>query len=175
MNKKVANKGYTLEISSVEGIKNKIKTIKYTVETKEEALLLKKLALNLFSNCNDNEYGIGNIPDHESDIAELRIVKYLIKNPEILEFNNIQFLPEDLENQIKIFFIEENIEDNWTDYLEEYFLDNDENADSVQDWINLIIDYNKNLLGDSEQYFSKVCKEVSIYYSDKDLFITQID
>tara|TARA_E500000081_G_C6040552_1_gene309007 strand:+ start:22 stop:546 length:525 start_codon:yes stop_codon:yes gene_type:complete len=174
MKKKVANKGYTLEIQSVEGRKENKTKQQYTVQTEKEALLLKKLSLELFSNSFDNEYGIGNILEHECDIAESRIVKYLVNNPEILELNKISFLPEDLENQVKIFFIEQDINENWIDYIEEY-LDLEDNIDLIQDWITLIMDLNIKLLGEAKDYFSKITQNCDIFYSEKDLFVSYIN
>lgn len=74
--KKVINKGYTITVVSWENDGDNYRTEEKTVETKEEAAKINFICKKLFVCCHDNESGIGNSMDRESD----DIIKNFIKN-----------------------------------------------------------------------------------------------
>lgn len=76
--RKVFSKGYTIICTSWENDGDNYNTLTYTVETKEEALLINKVCKELFD-CIDN--GIGNTTDKES--FDEGIKTYIEDNPEL--------------------------------------------------------------------------------------------
>ena len=76
--RKVFSKGYTIICTSWENDGDNYNTLTYTVETKEEALLINKICKELFD-CIDN--GIGNTTDKES--FDEGIKNYIEDNPEL--------------------------------------------------------------------------------------------
>lgn len=93
---KVVAKGYTLEVVSWENDGDYYKTIRKTVQTREEAKRIKHFLLPLFTSANGKRGGIGNTSSGE---GEKKILQYYKKNKKLF--------PE----------LEGNDEDNALDYF----------------------------------------------------------
>lgn len=79
--RKIIDKGYTIFCTSWENDGDNYNTLKYTVETKEEALLINKICKELFISRSHNYCGIGNTTDEE--IFDKGIKSYIKDNPEL--------------------------------------------------------------------------------------------
>jgi hypothetical protein len=91
---KIASKGYTIEVTSWENDGDNYKTESMVVDSKEEALKIKKICEELFVSCNNGEGGIGNSMDGE---CEHVIDEYIEEHPEMnLEKDYIENLASEL-------------------------------------------------------------------------------
>ena len=170
--KKVVSKGYTVEVVSWENDGDNYKTETHTYESKEEALTIKKMCEILFRSCNNGDGGIGNMTDYNS--PKPIITEYIIQNPEILNFKQDSTKPSDLEEAIKLAFPEETKEIDWSDLIHDYIETTKEGEEIYDNWHDIVMDYNWQLLGGSEYYASRIAESVTIYYSPKDVYLEEI-
>jgi len=84
MNKKIVEKGYTLEVTSWENDGDNYKTKKITLQDKDLAITIAKMCKELFCSCNNGEGGIGNTNEGDEDEAEETILTYLENNNNVL-------------------------------------------------------------------------------------------
>lgn len=91
--KKIAEAGYTLEVTSWENDGDNYATHSATFKSKEEAVAVRDMAEVVFQSCNNGDGGIGNANDSE-EIAGV-IINYLLANPKLVEINNIDITNED--------------------------------------------------------------------------------
>jgi len=180
MSKKVISKGYTVEVTSWENDGDNYKTKSATYDTKEEALAVKAMCLSLFNSCNNGDGGIGNMCEGEDPTPI--IVEYIVQHPEILEFccNEDLIKPSDLEEAIKNEFPKEMETYEWQELIHDY-LDTSDNEEAIKhgetiknEWYDFVMDYNYELLGSSDYYISRIAEKVSIFYSDKDIYLEEI-
>tara|TARA_E500000081_G_C6064130_1_gene319745 strand:- start:163 stop:693 length:531 start_codon:yes stop_codon:yes gene_type:complete len=174
MSKKVISKGYTVEVTSWENDGDNYKTKSVTYDTKEEALAVKALCLSVFNSCNNGDAGIGNMCEDEDPTPI--IVEYVVQHPEILAFSNNKNLvkPSDIEESIKKAFPEEMKTYEWQELIHDY-IDTSDNGEAIKNgWYDLVMNYNYELLGGSEYYVSRIAEKVSIFYSDKDIYLEEI-
>lgn len=172
--KKIVNKGYTVEVKSWENDGDNYQTKSQTYDTKEEALAIKSLCLSVFKSHHNGDTGIGNMSDYED--PNPIIVEYIVHNPEILNFNNDENLikPIDLKESIEKEFPEEIKQYEWQELIHDY-LECADNCDHIKkQWYEIIMEYNSDLLGSSEYYISRIAEKVSIYYSNKDIYLEEI-
>lgn len=173
--KKIISKGYTVELTSWENDGDNYRTKSQTYDTKEEALAIKSLCLSVFQSCNNGETGIGNMMDDEDPTPI--IVEYVIHNPQILDFSDDENLikPSSLKELIEKKFPEEIKRYEWQELIHDY-LECADNGESIKkQWYNIIMEYNGQLLGYSEYYISRIAENVSVYYSDKDIYLEEIE
>lgn len=173
MKKLIIKKGYTVEVVSWENDGDNYKTKSQTYSTKEEALLVKKMCNTLFKSSNNGEAGIGNLMDTDEEQAKPIIIEYLSKNPEIFEFSNNLISPLELEEEIRESFPDENIGEEWIEYIHDYI--DVKNKSLGEDWVNFALDYNYSLLGGSEYYYSRIVEKVSVFYAPEDVYLEEIE
>jgi len=169
MNKRVIKKGYTLEVVSWENDGDNYQTKLETFSSKEEAIALKEMCKKLFISSDNREGGIGNLMDYENKKAYLIIVKYLFKNPTILNLKNIKtpsYFKEEMLLINKITKAKES-SDDWYNELKEYINKNNhshilkyiaenpnafekmnalgdiEEIEDTEDWVEAIVEYMK--------------------------------
>jgi len=168
---KIIEKGYLLEVESWENDGDNSKRESMHFETKEEAILVFNLCKTLFRSSYDKEQGIGNLMDDEDDIAKGRIINYLIKNPELLKIKGINFY-KSLKMDVMERF-EEATENDWKEYIAD-FAELEENNETIADSIEIVREYNQELMGYSEYYYSRVFEKAELFYSDKDVYIESV-
>ena len=150
MTETIIKKGYTLEVTSWENDGDYYNTHKITTQNKELAIVLAKMCKELFCSKNNGKNGIGNTNEGGEYKANLKILDYLEKN---------------------------NIFDIIVDYLaeedEDWKSDIDEN-DANDAKINVIMEINSRLMGNSDYYYSRVYSSHKLYYSPEDINIDLI-
>ena len=168
---KIIEKGYLLEVESWENDGDNSKRQSMNFKTKEEAVLVFNLCKTLFKSNNDKEKGIGNLMDDEDDIAKGIIINYLIKNPEILKIKGINFY-KSLKRDVMERF-DDATEDDWKGYIS-YFAELEEDNETIVDSIEIVREYNQELMGYSEYYYSRVFEKAELFYSDKDVYVESV-
>ena len=168
--KKIVSKGYTVEvfscIDSEDYSQDLIKKC-ITLETKEEAIYVKRMFNSLFTN-KGFEDNIGYLNLSRTYEGDSKIIHYLLKTPDILNF--LGFPPvSSYEGKIRNRF--PFYGDEWENGILEYV---SETTDLSDKWIYKVMDYNTKLLGDSEYYYSKVCDKITIFYSPEDVYLEEI-
>ena len=68
----------------------------------------------------------------------------------------------------------------WQELIHDY-LDTSDNEEAIKhgetiknEWYDFVMDYNYELLGSSDYYISRIAEKVSIFYSDKDIYLEEI-
>jgi len=95
--KKVVEKGYTLHVTSWENDGDNYRTKTKTVETKDEAVLLRDMCLTLFTSNNRSELGIGNLTEGKEDKAMERIISFFQLNPSLYQICQVENVEDDEE------------------------------------------------------------------------------
>ena len=160
---KVVNEGYILEIVSWENDADNYRTKSRMFNTKEEAIAVKKLCIVLFDSSNNGDGGIGNLMKNNYEKSLPIILNYLTLNPELLKIRN-EKSPLDFEKEIKEAFPEKNLEEDWIEHIHDYM---DNHSYIVDSWSDFVMDYNRQLLGGSEYYLSRIAESASICYLDQ--------
>ena len=162
------NKGYTIRVLSWENDKDHYNTLEMTVETKKEALAIKHMAINLWKSSSENKDCIGNLcRDFEQNKANKLILKYLLKNPQLLIINNLR-TKKDLEAEINKKFGLKN-PDDWLKHLDQ-MTDNE----IILEWLNLAETYNYKLMGVSSFYISRCLESIIVYFTPQDIEVQEI-
>ena len=78
--KKVINKGYTLEVISWENDGDNYRTKFTTVDSKEKAERLYRICTELFVSCNNGQGGVGNSMEGEETQT---LINYIENNPDL--------------------------------------------------------------------------------------------
>ena len=143
---KIANKGYTLVVVSWENDADYKSTISKTFETKDEAKAVQKLCEELFVSRSSNKKAIGNLTNDEYG--------YQLSRDSIYEYllsnpDVAKGINIDLEAQ------------------------NNEKDDEVI--IDIVMDYNWEMMGSSEFYYSRVCDSAVLYKLDEDVYADLCD
>jgi hypothetical protein len=169
--KKVVSAGYTVEVTSWENDGDNYRTKSAVYSTKEEALAVKHMCEVLFD-CTDydNGSGLGNLMEDEDEEAKQKIVSYLIKNPRLLTIKNTTLGLVSFKESVENEFSEHLIQYTWEECLEEYL-----EGSAPTAWIDMVDQYNYDLMGGSEYYYSRVCNSVEVYYSAKNVYLDIIE
>lgn len=96
---KVINKGYTITVISWENDADNYRTKSITIEDKDEAIKIAKMAQKLFVSCNNDEGGIGNTNEGHEEEANQTIIDYLNKYPNFFE-NQSEMSDDELIDKI---------------------------------------------------------------------------
>jgi len=145
--KKVINKGYTLTVDSYENDGDNSRTMSMTVDTKEEAQAIHLMCTTLFQSKNSNYNG------NEIGIGNMMKEDY----DEALEF----IIPFMKEHPILL--------EKYKDDLDILDYENDDKL------VEICREYNYDLMGGSEWYFSRVCESCTVTYSAEDVFLEEIN
>jgi len=177
--KKIASKGYTLEIDSWENDGDYAKCESYVFETKEEAIEVLKMAKKIWVSSSNNTGGIGNLMNDKYKVAATIIIHYFIENPKLLEMNELTTI-NDLKDKVIEFFKDdeyesENVtEENWREWAIDYCDINRKSLPQLEEWVDLSNNYNYTMMGGSECYYSRVFQSGSIFYSPENIFLERI-
>jgi hypothetical protein len=171
MQKKVISKGYTLEVTSWENDGDNYCTKMNTYNTKEEAIAVRRLCNIVFVSCNNGDGGIGNLNDGEEGCVNALILNFFIRFPDLLTINQ-EKTPYDFEKEVREAFPDIKENEKWIDYIFNYM---DDHEDILEGWIDIVLNYNYELMGGSEHYYSRVFESSSLYYSDRDIYLQRID
>ena len=162
----IMKEGYTLRVTSWENDGDNYRTIDKLFSTEVEARAVQDMAKVVFQSCNNGDGGIGNSFSDYQDANV--IVNYLIKNPKLLELNNLT-QPTELKRKIQEMFDE--AEDDWEHYILFYI---EEVPAISREWSELIMEYNYDILGGSEDYNSRVYESSIILYCQEDLYVQEL-
>ena len=178
--KRILQKGYTVTVNSYENDGDYDSEMSATYQSRNQDVCIAKMLNSLFASCHSSKESIGNMTG--VSIAHSIIYKYLVDNPEILEYYSLSFNGEAhsvhcFEDEIISSIPSANC-DNYKDHFHAYILldmHSDNPNPEFGRWLNYIIDIGSELMGSSEDYVSRVCDSVSITYSDKPIYATTID
>jgi len=166
MDKIIMQAGYTLEVTSWENDGDNYQTKRLHCKSLEEINAIEKMCKEIFVSCNNGDGGIGNTYD-DTDTANYTIIHYLISNPELLDINGAVGLASYQDTVTEFFKEEQDFKINeWKDWLIDYIESND---GDFEEWIDLVMHYNYQLLGGSESYYSRVYESSNIYFTEQDL------
>lgn len=142
--KKIASKGYTLEVHSYDRDDENHNMAYLTFDTKNEFLLVKHMCENIFISGYNHVEALGKCLTQRTEANRSVMVNYLVLNPGLLELNNISAPSEDdIKTDPKI-----------SDIL-----------------CDLVMKYHNKVIGFSGTSYYRVCHTCTGYYSDKDIYL----
>jgi hypothetical protein len=100
-NKTLAEKGYTLEVTSWENDADNYKTESMVFDTEDEAKKIAKMCKDIFCSGSNGKGGIGNFSEGEGERARDIVLEYLDEN-QILENQDGMTDDEKFENAMEI-------------------------------------------------------------------------
>lgn len=150
--KKIASKGYTLEVHSYDRDDENHKMSCLTFDTKDEFLLVRHMCETIFISGYNNVQSLGNRPtdmsDHDNSVIINKtpsiIINYLIDNPGLLELNSIA-IPSKEEAK--------------------------SNKEVFESLFSLVMKYHNKLIGFSNTSYYRAMHSSTGYYSDKDVYL----
>lgn len=179
MKKKVFSAGYTIEVVSWENDGDHYNTKSLNVQNLDDVKAINHLCENLFVSESDDESAIGNTLDE----SLYRVLTYIQDNLEILKtMENLGYkdLPkfESFKEKIinhfdDIDFNDEHIDYQWYELFADYSVDSKDSE--PKKYFKAIMNLNQKLLGHTETYRSRVFEEMTVYHTEKDLFLDIID
>jgi hypothetical protein len=153
--KRVISKGYTISVTSWENDGDNYKTKSMVIESEDEAKAVVEMCKTIFKSCNNGDGGIGNTMDDDASSVKELIAEFMLKHPVLIKD-----------------FLKNNPELNNISDIESAIEEMDE--DTMDDLVDICMEYNYNLMGGSEYYYSRVCEKVEVTYSDTDIFAQEV-
>jgi hypothetical protein len=168
--KKVVSKGYTFEVTSWENDGDNYQTHSATFKTKKELSLVKTMCEDLFTSSSNGGKGIGNLDLEEFKSAVTTIIDYFLVHPGLLELHKLDYPTEsDIREAYKDCV--DYTGDNWNEFSFAYV---ESNAKMASSWHDMAMNYNYQLLGYSDCYYSRIAESNTSHYSDKNVYLEEV-
>ena len=174
---KIQSKGFLIKVESSENDGDFYMTKEIKVENEEVAKVFKKIATTLF---NESEYSILNLGHDERGTVKYNIANYLSDNIDLIDFlhknsglPSKELIKEGIITEIfdesDDFLVKFDIETQWHELFSD-FCETSEGKEIFTKYEDYFIELSQRILGFSENYVSRKCESVVIYYIPEDCY-----